>query len=65
MNHELPDRPQKEGLTDQVWDMTVQCWNHNPDSRPKMTEVVAALREWQVLLSLEHEHCDMTCFYFL
>ena len=65
MNRELPDRPREQDLTDPVWDMTVQCWHHNPDSRPKMTQVVATLREWQVFLSLEHEHCDMMCFYFL
>ena len=26
INCELPDRPQGQGLTDPVRDMTVQCW---------------------------------------
>ena len=65
INRELPDRPKERGLTDPVWDMTLRCWQHEPDRRPKMTEVVATLREWQVFLSLEHEHCNMACFYFL
>ena len=65
VHHELPDRPQEQDLTDSVWDMTVRCWQHEPDSRPKMTEVVATLREWQVFPSLEHEHRGMTRFYFV
>ena len=59
INRELPDRPQEEKLTDPVWEMTVQCWQHEPGRRPGMTEVVATLREWQVFLSLGHEHCNM------
>ena len=65
INHELPDRPQQQDLTDPVWDMTVRCWQHEPDRRPKMTEAVATLREWQAFLSLVHKHRGMTCFYFL
>ena len=48
MERKLPDRPQEQDLTDPVWDMTVRCWEHEPDRRPRMTEVVATLREWQV-----------------
>ena len=55
INGELPDRPQEQDLTDPVWDMTVQCWQHEPDRRPRMTEVVATLREWQALSSLGYE----------
>ena len=62
INCELPDRPQEPDLTDPVWDMTLRCWQHEPDLRPTMTEVVATLRERQVFLSLGHEYCDMTCF---
>ena len=65
MGRERPDRPQEQDLTDPVWDMTVQCWQHDPDRRPKMMQVVATLREWQAFLSLEHEHRGMTCLYFL
>ena len=62
IKRELPDRPQEQDLTDQVWDMTVQCWQYEPDCRPKMMEVVATLREWQVLLSLGYEQHDTTRF---
>ena len=65
IQRELPGRPQEQDLTDPVWDMTVQCWAHEPDRRPKMTEVVSTLREWQVFISLRHENRDTTCFYFL
>jgi hypothetical protein len=65
INHELPDRPQEKNLTDPVWEMTVQCWQHEPDRRPKMTEVVATLRQWQVFLSLGHYRPNMEFFYFL
>ena len=65
VDHELPDRPQRLDLTDPVWNMTLRCWQHEPDRRPKMTEVVTTIRDWQVFLSLGHEHRDMTCFYFL
>ena len=51
IQRELPGRPQEQDLTDPVWDMTVQCWAHEPDRRPKMTEVVSTLREWQVYSS--------------
>ena len=51
IQRELPDRPQAQDLTDPVWEMTVRCWEHEPGSRPRMTEVVATLREWQAFLS--------------
>ena len=57
IQRELPDRPQEKDLTDLVWEMTVRCWEHEPDRRPRMTEVVTTLREWQVLF-LRHEHRD-------
>ena len=57
-NRELPDRPQAQDLTDPVWDMTLRCWQHEPDRRPKTTEVVATLREWQVFSSLGLEQHD-------
>jgi hypothetical protein len=50
MNRELPDRPQEQDLTNQVWDMTIQCWQQDPFRRPKVKKVVAILREWQVFL---------------
>ena len=58
IQRELPDRPQEKDLTDPVWEMTVRCWEHEPDRRPRMAEVVATLREWQVLFSLRHERRD-------
>ena len=65
IHHELPDRPQEQDLTDPVWEMTVRCWQHEPDRWPKTTEIVATLRGWQVFLSLEHDHRGMTRFHFL
>ena len=55
---EMPGRPQRQDLTDPVWDMTVRCWEHEPDHRPKTMEVVATLREWQVFSSLAHGQRD-------
>ena len=50
MDRKLPDRPQRLDLTDTVWDMTLRCWQYEPDRRPKMTEVVTTIRGWQVFL---------------
>ena len=58
MQRELPDRPQRQDLTDSVWEITVRCWQNDPDHRPTMTEVVTTLREWQALSSLGHGQHD-------
>ena len=42
--------------------MTTRCWQQDPVRRPKMAEVVATLREWQVFLPLQCEHFDMLLF---
>jgi hypothetical protein len=31
-------------LTDDLWDLTKHCWNHDPRRRPEMSEVVLRLR---------------------
>ena len=46
MKGDRPDRPQDQGLTDPVWDITVRCWQEDPVLRPKISEVVATLRKW-------------------
>ncbi|KAF9785479.1 CNH domain-containing protein [Thelephora terrestris] len=45
MEGERPDRPQDPGSTDEVWDVTLRCWDENPAQRPAMTSVVGTLRE--------------------
>jgi serine/threonine protein kinase len=37
------------GFVDPVWNMTVDCWQHDPASRPTMAAVVEFLREWSAL----------------
>jgi len=39
-----PDRPTKPSLTDDLWDLTERCWNHDPRRRPEILEVVLRLR---------------------
>ena len=39
-----PDRPTDPSLTDDLWDLTEQCWNHDPRRRPEISEVVLRLR---------------------
>jgi len=39
-----PDRPTDPGLNDDLWDLTVYCWDHDPRRRPDISEVVQHLR---------------------
>lgn len=44
-----PERPMQSiardrGLTDQIWEIIVTCWNQNPDKRLTAAEVVQCLR---------------------
>jgi len=39
-----PDRPTDLNLSDDLWDLTEQCWNHDPRRRPEISEVVPRLR---------------------
>jgi len=39
-----PERPTDPNLTDDLWILTEQCWDHNPQRRPRITEVVLHLR---------------------
>jgi len=56
---ERPARPDAHdlGLVDSVWDMTLRCWQQEPEHRPAGADVVRFLREWLVFLSLSiNEH---------
>ena len=59
MEGERPTRPRgtrelELGLVDPIWDMAVNCWQHDPANRPTMVAVVGFLREWSgVFLSAE------------
>jgi len=47
-NGERPRRPRDTyhlGLTDLIWNMTLECWAQRPAHRPKVAEVVEILRE--------------------
>jgi len=39
-----PERPTDPKLTDDLWDLTEQCWDQDPQERPEITEVVLRLR---------------------
>jgi serine/threonine protein kinase len=39
-----PERPAHSSLTDDVWNLTQRCWDHDPEQRPGISEVVAHLR---------------------
>ena len=38
-----PDRPADPCLTDDLWDLTKHCWDHDPQRRPEISEVVLSL----------------------
>ena len=44
----LPERPGQpaisRGLSDGLWEIMMQCWNHTPQSRPSMSKVKEMLR---------------------
>jgi serine/threonine protein kinase len=39
-----PERPTHPSLTDNLWDLTEHCWNHDPRRRLEISEVVLRLR---------------------
>lgn len=39
-----PERPTDPNLTDDLWNITNQCWNHDARRRPRIAEVVVQLR---------------------
>jgi len=39
-----PDRPTDPRLTDDLWDLIKHCWNHDPQRRPEISEVILHLR---------------------
>ena len=49
MGGERPMYPfgaQKLGFVEPIWDMTINCWQHDPSRRPPIANVVEFLREW-------------------
>lgn len=41
---ERPDRPNHPSLTDEIWELTLQCLDENPRRRPEIMDVVRCLR---------------------
>jgi len=39
-----PERPADPNLTDCLWNLIKQCWNRDPQRRPRITEVVLLLQ---------------------
>jgi len=39
-----PERPMHPNLTDELWNLTERCWNHDPERRPEISEVVLHLK---------------------
>ena len=44
-----PSGTEEIGFVAPMWNMTVDCWRHDPVSRPTMPTVVEFLREWSVV----------------
>lgn len=45
-----PDRP--PNVSDDLWNLIVQCWAQNPEDRPNISEVLSLL---EVIIKLESE----------
>jgi len=39
-----PERPAHPNLTDDIWNLTEQCWDHDWHRRPDISEVISRLR---------------------
>ena len=46
---ERPERHTHTDLTDNIWSLMEQCWDHYPWNRPKISSVLGILRDWFVL----------------
>lgn len=40
---ERPPRPTHPILTERIWSLIQRCWQHDPDLRPEVTEVLQIL----------------------
>lgn len=45
--HMAIPQPAAEAISDGLWAIIQQCWETNPAARPRMADVVAALRALQ------------------
>jgi hypothetical protein len=49
----LPTRPDNSitirGLSDAMWSLMNQCWLRDPESRPSMSEIRAAIQDMQLM----------------
>ncbi|KAF9644343.1 kinase-like protein [Thelephora ganbajun] len=50
-----PERPAHSSLTDELWDLNRRCWDQQPLSRPRISEVVGYLR---TVLAIQEGHAD-------
>jgi len=41
-----PERPAHPSFTDDLWGLTNRCWNHDPQQRPDISQVILSLRTW-------------------
>ena len=39
-----PDRPTDPKLTDDLWNLTEQCWNRDRQRRPRISEIILRLQ---------------------
>ena len=46
---ERPERHTHTDLTDNIWSLMEQCWDHYPWNRPKISSVLGILRDWFIL----------------
>ena len=50
MGSEHPPRPTHPIRTDDLWELMESCWNRDPQSRPKVSEMLETLRGLYVLV---------------
>ena len=39
-----PERPTHPNLTDDIWNLTEQCWDRDPQRRPDISEIISRLQ---------------------
>ena len=59
---ERPERHTHTDLTDNIWSLMEQCWDHYPWNRPKISSVLGILRDWFVLFFSRWPSADCSIF---
>lgn len=60
MRGERPGRPTHLGLSDRLWELIQECWNHTAKDRPKIEDVVKELIMMSVRFLFEVYICSLS-----